>query len=107
MSRETETVGKLQSLIRLYDEGYRSPVVDRAVKKLLAMEVKETQAELQRLEARLSAYEQQYDMASAEFYHRFRSGELGDDMDFVEWSVFWDMHQAALKRLDELTTQVS
>jgi 3-methyladenine DNA glycosylase AlkD len=42
-------------------------------------------------------------MTSAEFYQRFRSGELGDDMDFVEWSVFWDMRQATKRRLNELT----
>ena len=106
MTRETGTVGQLQSLIRLYHGGYQSPVVDQAVKKLVALEVEQTRAELQRLEARLLAYEQQYDMTSAEFYRRFRSGELGDDMDFVEWSVFWDMCQAALSRLDELTKQI-
>ena len=26
-------------------------------------------------------------MTSKDFYRRFRSGELGDDMDFVEWSA--------------------
>jgi len=107
MTIETGTVGKLQSLIRIYHEGYRSPVIDRAVGKLIVLEVEQTRAELQRLEARLLAYEQQYDVASDEFYRRFRSGELGDDMDFVEWSVFWDMHQATLRRLDELTKQIT
>ena len=107
MTIETGTVGKLQSLIRLYREGYRSPVIDQAVRKLVALEVEQTQTELQRLETRLLAYEQQYDIPSDEFYRRFRSGELGDDMDFVEWSVFWDMHEAALRRLDELTKQIA
>ena len=105
MTMETGTVGKLQSLIRLYHEGYRSPAIDQAVGKLIALEVEQSQAELQRLEARLLAYEQKYNMTSAEFYQRFRSGELGDDMDFVEWSVFWDMHQATKRRLNELTKQ--
>jgi tetrahydromethanopterin S-methyltransferase subunit G len=105
MTMETGTVGRLQSLIRLYHEGYRSPVIDQALGKLIALEVEQSQAELQRLEARLLAYEQKYNMTSAEFYQRFRSGELGDDMDFVEWSVFWDMHQATKRRLNELTKQ--
>jgi hypothetical protein len=103
---ETGTVGKLQSLIRLYHEGYRSPIIDQAVGKLVELEIERSRSELQRLEARLLAYEQQYDMTSDEFYRRFRSGELGDDMDFVEWSVFWDMRQATQRRLDELTTQM-
>lgn len=106
MSQQTETVDKLQSLIRLYDEGYRSAVVDRAVSKLVTLEVEQTKMELQRLKVRLQAYEQSHSMSSDTFYQRFRAGELGDDMDFVEWSVFWDMYQAALNRLDQLTAQV-
>jgi hypothetical protein len=106
MTMETGTVGRLQSLIRLYHEGYQSPVIDQAVGKLIVLEVERSRYELQRLEVRLSAYEQQYDMTSEEFYRRFRSGELGDDMDFVEWSVFWDMYQATQRRLDELTKQI-
>ena len=53
--------------------------------------------ELRRLAAHLSAYEQQYRMTSDEFYRRFRAGTLGDSMDFVEWSIFWEMYQATEK----------
>jgi hypothetical protein len=41
-------------------------------------------------------------MESADFYQRFRAGELGDEMDFVEWSVFYEMYQALLQRLEML-----
>ena len=41
-------------------------------------------------------------MSSEEFYPRFRAGELGDGMDSVEWSVFYEMHQAILERLKVL-----
>ena len=54
-------------------------------------------SELRRLAARLSAYEQTHSMTSDEFYRRFRAGKLGDDMDFVEWSIFWEMCQATEK----------
>lgn len=107
MGQETGTVGRLQSLIRLYDEGYRSIVVDRAVNKLVALEVEQTRAELQRLRARLQACEELHGMRSEVFYRRFRSGELGDEADFVEWSAFWDMYQAAMRRLDELVKQTN
>lgn len=105
MAQETETISKLQRLIQIYDEGYRSVVVDQAVDKLIALEIAQTKAELQRLHDRLQTYEARYDMPSDVFYRRFRAGELGDDMDFVEWSVFWDMHQAAARRLDALMKQ--
>jgi hypothetical protein len=105
MTVQVQTVDRLQSLLDLYRSGYRSPVVDQSVGKLIALEAKQCRAELQHLAARLTAYEQQYGMTSKEFYRRFRAGELGDEMDFVEWSVFWDMHQATQERLDSLVKQ--
>lgn len=57
-------------------------------------EMDQSDGESRRLGARLSAYEQQYDMTSDSFYRRFRAGILGDGMDFVEWSIFWEMYQA-------------
>lgn len=105
MTVQVQTVSRLQSLLDLYLGGYSSPVVDQTVSKLIALEVKQCRAELQRLAARLSDYEQQYHMTSDDFYQRFRNGELGDDMDFVEWSIFWDMHQATEKRLAGLMKQ--
>ena len=106
MAIETGTIDRLQSLIRLYHEGYQSPIIDQAVVKLIALEIEQARVELQRLEPRLLAYEQQYNMPSDEFYRRFRAGVLGDDIDFVEWSVFWDMAQATRRRLDALTRQM-
>ena len=102
MTVQTQTVGRLQSLLDLYRSGYQSPVVDQTVSKLIALEVSQCRAELQRLITRLTVYEQQYGMASGDFYQRFRSGELGDEMDFVEWSVFWDMRQAFVIRHSSL-----
>lgn len=34
----------------------------------------------------LVAYEQQYQMSSANFYARYRKGEMEDTQDFVEWA---------------------
>jgi hypothetical protein len=51
------------------------------------------------LESDLQQYETQYEMPSAEFYQRFRAGELGDDIDFVEWSSFYQMSCSVRERL--------
>ncbi len=37
-------------------------------------------------EAELHRFEKQYKMSSAEFYQKFEAGELGDAMDFFDWS---------------------
>jgi hypothetical protein len=47
----------------------------------------------------LVAYEQQHHMPSADFYARYQRGELGDDVDFVEWAGDYQ-HYLQLK--DEL-----
>lgn len=38
------------------------------------------------LDRQLLSFEQQYGMTSAEFYTRYKSGEMGDDVDFVRWA---------------------
>ena len=79
-----------------------SDVVDQTIDKLLALEIQQAQREQRDLKARLADYEAQYQMTSEEFYARFRKGELGDEMDFVEWSVFYEMYQALLERIEML-----
>jgi hypothetical protein len=97
-----QTLDKLKVLERLYRQGVWSEVFDRTIDKLLDIEVEQTLAEKEDLERRLAAFETRYGMESADFYQRFRAGELGDEMDFVEWSVFYEMYQALLQRLEML-----
>jgi hypothetical protein len=35
---------------------------------------------------RLMAYEERYQMTSADFYARYQNGEIGDSADAVEWA---------------------
>jgi hypothetical protein len=57
------------------------------------------------LENRLQAFEGQYQMRSEDFYRRFRAGELGDSMDFFEWSVFYEMWKDGNQELKLLQAQ--
>lgn len=99
MSTIVRTLDKLQGLEQLYRQGFRSEIVDQTIDKLLDMEIRQAREEQRDLKARLTAYEEQYGISSEEFYRRFRAGELGDGMDFVEWSVFCEMHLTILERL--------
>ena len=76
--------------------------MDETVDKLIAFEVKQCRDALKRLAAWLSDYERQPHLSSDEFWRRFRAGDLGDEMDLVKWSIFWDMRQATEKRLTYL-----
>ncbi len=100
-----QTSEKLKMLERLYRHGIWSEVFDRTIDKLLAVEMEQALVEKEELEKRLAIYEAQYGMDSADFYRRFRVGELGDEMEFVEWSVFYEMYQALLQRLEILRAE--
>ncbi len=101
---DSSTQVRLQGLQRLYEQGFQSAFVDRAIQQVIATEVDNTEAELRRLRQKLEHYEQRYHMPSADFNSRFRTGELGADIDVVEWSIFYDLYQGVQKRLHELHT---
>lgn len=64
-----------------------------------------TQAEVLDLENRLKNFESQYQMSSETFYQRFRAGELGDAIDFFEWSVFYEMWSTAQNQSELIETK--
>ncbi|MBF2057252.1 MAG: hypothetical protein IGQ45_08515 [Cyanobacterium sp. T60_A2020_053] len=51
------------------------------------------------IETQLKVYESKYKMSSNSFYKQFRQGKLGDDIDFFEWSVFYEMFLSASEEL--------
>ncbi len=106
MLTKEKTLSRLQYLETLYRHGYRSDVVDRSVDKIIALERAAAQRDVADLQQRLQAFEQQYEMSSQSFYQRFRAGELGDAVDFVEWSAFYEMHEAVRDRLDVLSAEL-
>ena len=107
METHDKTLDKLQSLETLYRQGYRSAVIDRSLDKIVALERAAARRELASLQERLQAFETRYQRSSADFYQRFRAGELGDAIDMVEWSVFYEMWESVRARLEQLGTDVT
>lgn len=50
----------------------------------------------------MKKFEQKYRLSTEEFYRKFKSGELGDDEDFILWSGIYEMQQESNRRLAEL-----
>jgi glycine/D-amino acid oxidase-like deaminating enzyme len=48
----------------------------------------------------LVAYEQRYQMSSADFYARYQRGEIGDSIDFVEWAGDYQHYQEIKEELE-------
>jgi len=53
------------------------------------------------LETQLKNYENKYKISSNDFYEQFRQGKLGDDIDFFEWGVFYEMLLSAREELKQ------
>ena len=95
------TLEKVQRLEQYLgsEEPPHDPVVDRTITKLLLRESARMEAIHTRLSEQIRDFEHQYHLPSAEFYTRYQRGEMGDEMDFIEWASTIDMLSNVNKRL--------
>jgi hypothetical protein len=70
-----------------------------ALKTTPAHETEQTRALLAQLQADLLAFEQQYQLSSAEFYQQYQAGKMDDCPDFVEWASLIQMAENTQKEL--------
>ena len=101
-AQTTTGLSRLERLIRLYEMGHASSYLDRVLDKVFAQQATDDEALVKQLRAELNEFEAKYEMDSASFYAKFRTGELGDAMDFMEWASIYDMHEGAVQRLSVL-----
>ncbi len=102
MATQHLTTERLQALAELYRHSQESDLMDRALEKLLHHEAEQSQAQLSQLRADLAEFEQRYNLSSAEFYQNFQRGQMGDDMDFIEWASLVQMADNLERRLQLL-----
>jgi hypothetical protein len=74
-------------------------VLDKSISKLLVREQMRMKQLISRLQQQLAQFEQQYHLSSQDFYARYSQGEMGDDMDFIEWASTVEMITNAQHRL--------
>lgn len=99
MKANTLTAERLHALAELYQQGQVSELMDRTLEKLLRHEAETCQAQLSQIQADLSEFEQTYHLPSTEFYHQFQTGQIGDEMDYVEWASLVQMANNLKNRL--------
>lgn len=74
-------------MTQLYEQGYQDQIVDLTVHKLLEQQVQKEEAQLAELADELAGYEARFGISSANFFARYKAGEMGDDADLFEWQV--------------------
>lgn len=89
--------------IELLKETYSEPEeLDRLVGKLLEVALSQHKLRLERYDRELREFEQRYGMESAAFFQQFAAGELGDAIDFFEWSGLYELRQDILEKINKL-----
>jgi len=85
--------------------GGTDTTLDVVLDKLLDRKKVELARRRDEMRFELDAFENRYGMASQEFYAKFEQGELGDSMDFLEWSATWQMYGNLIKYLGVLSAE--
>ncbi len=94
-----DSLSKLELLKETYPD--RSEL-DQILGKLLDISLSQHRLCLKRYEQDMREFEQRYDMNSENFYQRFAAGELGDEIDFFEWSGLYELRQDILNKIERL-----
>ena len=98
MATTLEKIKLLERYIAI-DNASVDPVLDLTLDKLLAREIANTRELKSRLQDQLRTFEKTHAMKSTAFYEKYKKGDLGDRMDFIEWAATLDMLENAEKRL--------
>ena len=93
-----EKVKKLEKYLTV-NNSVVDPIIETTIDKLLTREFNRLVELKFRLTNDLAKFEKHYDMNSEDFYQRYEKGELGDEMDFVEWAATIEMLNNLKQRL--------
>jgi len=65
--------------------------VKNVVIKALRARIEKLNQKIDEFQINMDYFKRKYGMESEKFYQRFKTGELGDDMDYLEWKASWEI----------------
>jgi hypothetical protein len=68
-------------------------LADQALTKIIQIEIDRLKQEQQRLKIELTKFESTYQMTSEACQQKFEAGELGDAVEFFEWTSVYSIYQ--------------
>ncbi len=96
-----EKVKRLEQYL-IFSNSTVDSVLDISINKLLVRESNRMNELKTRLLNQVMLFEQTYSLISSEFFTRYEKGEMGDEIDFVEWASTVEMLTNVDKRLELL-----
>ena len=79
-------------------------LADQALAKVMQFEIDRLQHEQRRLQTELAYFEQSYQMTSEECQRKFEAEELGEAIEFFEWTSLYSIYQQNEHQLRLLST---
>jgi len=101
MTAVLEKVRRLERYVQLTNV-QTDEVLESTLDKLLGRERQRLVGQLARLKSQAAYFEGRYGWTSDDFYPRFERGELGDDIDLIEWSATIEMIRNLQSQIDSL-----
>jgi hypothetical protein len=68
-------------------------LADQALTKIIQIEIDRLKQEQQRLKTELTKFESTHQMTSEACQQKFEAGELGDAVEFFEWTSVYSIYQ--------------
>lgn len=90
---------KLKLIETIYEE---SPELDLILNKLIEVSIQNVKKKVLEYENILKEFEGKYKLKSKEFYTKFESGEIGDSMDYIEWSGIYELYTKAQSKIQKM-----
>jgi|WetSurMetagenome_2_1015567.scaffolds.fasta_scaffold309814_2 hypothetical protein len=94
-----DVVNKIKILEELAKLGGEDEVFLLTIDKLTRYKKDKLAEDLKEIKAQMRSFEDEYAMDSDAFILKFDKGEVGDNMDFMEWASLCDMKKRIQDRL--------
>lgn len=99
---EQTTLLKVKNLETYIKKHGDDPFISQTISKMLVYKVKKCDEEIKKLNNALKKFEKTYKKESSLFFEEFKAGNLGDDMELVEWYSLCQMRNRLIEKKIEL-----
>ena len=100
MNQTLNKIKRLEKFIAYNDTG--DQVLDTSINKILHREINKLQTQIERFNYQINQFKEKYNLDSIIFEKEFEKGELGDNIDFIEWISTIEMKRKAEKYISTL-----
>ena len=103
MKNSLINIKKLEKYLKSHK---RDDVIEAAISKLVALKIGQIDNEINELKIDLKQFEKKYNYSSGQFLKKFNSGQLSDNLDFIDWIATYKMLQNRISDKSLLSEQL-